>query len=83
MRFRYHLPPGARPPVLPEPVHVHASTPDKPSFRFESRFEGETLVVERRIQLSPMRVAPKDYPAFASFCHRVDVVEAKELVLGL
>ena len=41
------------------------------------------LVIERKLTLPLMRVAPEHYAAFASFCRSVDAAEDKELVVGL
>ena len=84
--LRFEFPPGATRPSVPEEIRLVAAmqqSPHRPSFTLEGRYEGETLVIERKVRLPLMRVTPEDYKVFASFCRMVDAAEAKELMVGL
>jgi hypothetical protein len=81
--LRIHLPKGASRPAASEPVALQAAIPGRPRFDQSSRLEKDALVIERKLALPPMRIAIKDYPAFATFCRMVDAAEAKELLVKL
>jgi len=51
-------------------------------FRSSVRAEGEgTIQLERSLAISPRRVDPERYPAFASFCRSVDQAQLAEIPL--
>jgi cellulose synthase operon protein C len=81
--LRIQLPDGAGRPDLTAPVQVEGKLAGRPRFSASQRYEQNMLIVERKLELPQMRVAPDDYPAFASFCHAVDAAEAKELLVKL
>jgi hypothetical protein len=85
---RMHLPPGAQRPSLPEGVRLQAAiagTADsgQPRFSLASRYEGDALVIERKLDVPAMRIAAQAYPEFASFCRKVDLAENNELFVRL
>jgi cellulose synthase operon protein C len=86
---RLHLPSGAKKPALPEAVRLQAALPGarapqtNPQFTLASRYEGDRLIIDRKLELPAMRVETDAYPEFASFCRNVDLAEGKELYLNL
>ncbi|MDH5675829.1 MAG: hypothetical protein OEZ06_27135 [Myxococcales bacterium] len=80
--LRVRLPAGSGAPALPESARLTAAIPGRPSFEQKARFEEGILQLERHLTVPLMRVTPKDYPAFVSFCQKVDELEARELIFG-
>jgi tetratricopeptide (TPR) repeat protein len=81
--LRVHLPKGTTRPNTPGPVHLEAAIDGRPRFDMSTKLDGDTLVIERRLDVPLMRVPPNAYPAFATFCRQVDQAEAKELAIKL
>jgi tetratricopeptide (TPR) repeat protein len=81
--LRIHLPEGASRPQLAAPVELEAKVPGRPRFSMRSKIEDGVVVLERKLELPQMRVTPADYAELAAFCQRVDVAEAKELLVKL
>ncbi|MDB4976889.1 MAG: hypothetical protein JWN48_5230, partial [Myxococcaceae bacterium] len=78
---RFTLPKGARVVALPKGgVLGH---PSHASFESSAETHGEKLELKRSLRLPISRVAPTDYPGFASFCRGADAIEASELVVEL
>ncbi|MDB4984857.1 MAG: hypothetical protein JWN04_35 [Myxococcaceae bacterium] len=75
------LPKGARVVALPKGGVL--SHPSKASFEATAETHGEKLELNRSLRLPISRVAPDDYPGFASFCRGTDAIEASELVVEL
>lgn len=82
------LPAGARLSALPPKAALGLTVPGaqgtlSSSFQETSAWKDGELSLTRTLVLPPMRVAPKDYPAFADFCRKVDEAEARELLVVL
>ena len=79
---RFHLP-KAPSVAASQPEKLLLAIPGRPHFSSAVRKDGDTLVVERSLRLPVMRVTPRDYAAWSSFCQRVDAIEARELLVRL
>jgi hypothetical protein len=83
---RLHLPKGAMRPAPPEGVRVEAAIAGPngpPRFTLASRYEGDILVIERKLDVPAMRIETTAYPEFANFCRKVDLAENNELFVRL
>jgi tetratricopeptide (TPR) repeat protein len=78
--LRISLPPGIRPPRLPEDISLRG--PGRSAFTLRARRENDIVVLQRNLRLPVMRVEPRVYGNFADFCRKVDEAEAKEMVLS-
>ena len=81
--LRVHLPEGTPRPGVSEPVRLKAAIDGQPRFDMTTRIDGDTLIIERRLDVPLMRVTKAAYPAFATFCRMVDLAEGKELSVKL
>jgi hypothetical protein len=81
--LKVHLPSGVTRPSLGEPVQLQAAIAGRPKYAMTSHVQNDTLVIERALELPAMRIAKKDYTAFAAFCRLVDLAESKELLVKL
>jgi hypothetical protein len=81
--LRVHLPKGTKRPSTVDPVRLQAAIEGKPRFDMSTKVDGDTLIIERRLDMPLMRVPTNAYQAFASFCRMVDVAEAKEVAVQL
>ena len=81
--FRITLPAGARFTTVPKNAAFEGPAGSDIRFSLDGRFDKQTLVLTRRVQIPLGRVSPKAYPELAGFCRRVDEIEAKELVFSL
>lgn len=66
---------------LVAPADAEAKDGRQASFSSRSRFEGDALIIERRLRLARMRIPRARYPAFAAFCREVDRLEARPLTV--
>lgn len=80
---RIKLPARATLPALPEPAVLSVALSERPTFQQRHEAKNGVLSVTRSLTLPAMRVQPRQYPAFAEFCRRVDQAEAHELVVRL
>jgi hypothetical protein len=78
--LRIELPAGTRKPPLPEPSRIVAAVGGRPVFELSHQAQGDVVQIERRIHMPVMRVAAREYPAFATFCREVDAAEGRQLV---
>ncbi|MFW5920846.1 MAG: hypothetical protein ACOCUS_03315, partial [Polyangiales bacterium] len=79
--LRLHAPEGASLPPAPQDVELEG--PGGARFTRTAEQKGETLVINRRMWMPIVRVAPQAYPDFAEYCRTVDEAEARELPLRL
>ena len=75
---RYRLPKGFLPTELPAPVSLDATFG---SYRQNWTLDGDTLVVERRLDLNSPRIEPAEYPDFRAFARRVDEADRRVVLL--
>jgi cellulose synthase operon protein C len=73
------LPEGSTVTLLPEDDF---SSPHG-DFKLRSVQKGNRLVLEKTLLVKAGRIAPKDYPAFVDFCHRVDQKDTQEITIQL
>jgi cellulose synthase operon protein C len=83
---RIKLPVSARPAAVSPSTSLTVPLPGglggaKPTFQQQGAFADGVVTVTRSLVVPPLRVAPKDYPAFAQFCRQVDEAEARELLV--
>ena|GEM_PF-849708 len=80
MQMRVHRTGGGALPAAPSAVTL--SGPGGSTFTATATEADGALVLDREVHVPLMRIAPTDYPAFASFCRSADEAEARELVLA-
>lgn len=73
--------PGRAAPRTIEDVSLDGPEGARASWR--SRVEGNTLTVERELQIDPRLVTPPQYADFASFCRNATQVEHAEILVPL
>jgi hypothetical protein len=65
----------------PAPENVQGDFGAKPMFSEKISADKAGLRLQRTLQIPAMRIEPEVYPAFTSFCRRVDAAEGRELFL--
>jgi len=82
LEIRLHLPPGQRAVELPPAASFGPQGGSAGRFALSYEKKGELLVLRRTVELPLQRVAPDQYPGFADFCRKVDLLEGQELLLS-
>jgi tetratricopeptide (TPR) repeat protein len=76
--LRYRLPPGWRPSELPPPIE---QTAPFGSFVMRWRSDGDSIVVERNLELAVSRVGPTEFAAFREFLTAVKAADGQRVLL--
>jgi hypothetical protein len=65
------------------PIGADFEGPGGARFVQRSRQNGDTLLIERLVDVPRQLVPVETYPTFAEFCRRVDQLEATEIAVPL
>jgi hypothetical protein len=76
-----HLPAGFALANPPAPESLTGDFGAKPLFTERISADKAGLHLQRSLQVPAMRIEPDVYPAFSSFCRKVDAAEGRELLL--
>ena len=81
--IRVRPPQGRAVPSAPRPARLRG--PHGASFTLQARRDREhgSLIVERHVQVPIMRIDPREYRSFATFCRAADEAESRELAIDM
>jgi hypothetical protein len=82
LEIRLHLPPGQRAVALPAAASFGPAGGSTGRFELAYERQGELLVLKRSVLLPMQRISAAQYPGFADFCRKVDLLEGQELLLS-
>lgn len=73
-----HVPAGAEVSSLPD-AEAEMGGPNGATAHYLTTRTDDGFTLERHVRIPRMRIAPGEYPAFASFCREADEIEGREI----